>query len=396
MADTTIEELLKKHKHLADSVRLQVLGVNGWNTKASVLTSVKDALDTPPPDASVSQFDRFLVLGVGQGDWAGRDNLIVNAQKPGWSNDVPPTTGDIVLASETSSLYTWDGAVWLLFSDSQGAPISSDIPQPLSFDAESAGVLAETSRSDHAHRLIDPAVDPSNVAADAPSARGVNPTAARSDHQHEVFIGSQTPEAGGSIGSVGGATSLARSDHRHGHGQIPGGNFHTEATTSLPGFMSTAHFDKVDALATPATGRYTPASDHSGLTGNDDVPLAIFVADDVDPGLGLTYLNATQLRATATQRYEINVQVHLFRTSGQGLQTLIMAGKVLDAAAVTNIRKREWIAPYDTAFAGSSYNARFVLTLQQNETLTITVGNMSSSDIFTMFANTSWVDIKKI
>ena len=160
--------------------------------------------------------------------------------------------------------------------------------------------------------------------------------------------------------------------------------------------MSKEHFDKVEALAQPAIGRYTLSTDQTGLTNNEDVPLAIFVDDFVDAGLGLTRLNAFELRASAKQRYEINVQLYLLRTAGSGHQTLILGAKVKDAAALTNVRKLESIAPYTNTFVGASYNFQGVIELDVNEVLTVTVGNMTSSDTFAAKASGCWVDIKKI
>lgn len=49
---------------------------------------------------------------------------------------------------------------------------------------------------------------------------------------------------------VGTATTFARGDHAHFHGDLPGGALHSEATHTAAGFMSTAAYDAVAALPT--------------------------------------------------------------------------------------------------------------------------------------------------
>lgn len=54
-------------------------------------------------------------------------------------------------------------------------------------------------------------------------------------------------------GTTGAATTAARSDHTHGHGDLLGGTLHAVASASMPGFVSAADKAKLDGIATGAT-----------------------------------------------------------------------------------------------------------------------------------------------
>src|SRR5688572_30538114 len=56
--------------------------------------------------------------------------------------------------------------------------------------------------------------------------------------------------------SMGGASSLARGDHTHGHGDQAGGTLHAVATTLAAGFLSGSDKGKLDGIASGAT--FTP------------------------------------------------------------------------------------------------------------------------------------------
>lgn len=51
----------------------------------------------------------------------------------------------------------------------------------------------------------------------------------------------------------GTAVTLSRGDHKHKHGNRAGGTLHAAATGSVAGFMSAAHYTKVDGVAAGAT-----------------------------------------------------------------------------------------------------------------------------------------------
>jgi len=57
-----------------------------------------------------------------------------------------------------------------------------------------------------------------------------------------------TPVAVGDTNAAGAATTIARSDHVHAHGEQGGGNLHATATTGSAGFMSAADKQKLDEV----------------------------------------------------------------------------------------------------------------------------------------------------
>ena len=78
------------------------------------------------------------------------------------------------------------------------------------------------------------ATTPSNVDATT-GAVGTGTTSARSDHTHQVNVG--TPVALGTVTSAGTAVTLARSDHVHAHGTQTLGTLHSVTSISGAGFF---------------------------------------------------------------------------------------------------------------------------------------------------------------
>ena len=69
------------------------------------------------------------------------------------------------------------------------------------------------------------------------------------------------PAAVSTTGAAGVASTYARGDHQHAHGNQAGGALHSVATTIAAGFMSAADKSKLDGLATVAiSGSYTDLS----------------------------------------------------------------------------------------------------------------------------------------
>lgn len=87
---------------------------------------------------------------------------------------------------------------------------------------------------------------------------GSGATAAKADHKHDI----STAAAVGltdSTNAEGNATSLARSNHTHGHGNRAGGSLHADVVAAgASGFMTGADKTKLDGVATGATN--TPLS----------------------------------------------------------------------------------------------------------------------------------------
>jgi hypothetical protein len=64
------------------------------------------------------------------------------------------------------------------------------------------------------------------------------------------LLGTATPVSVGSANAEGSATTEARSDHVHAHGDQAGGSLHDVATDLVAGFMSAADKAKLDAIST--------------------------------------------------------------------------------------------------------------------------------------------------
>jgi hypothetical protein len=63
-----------------------------------------------------------------------------------------------------------------------------------------------------------------------------------------ILAGTATPLSVGSSNAEGSATSAARSDHVHAHGDQAGGSLHAVATDLVAGFMSAADKTKLDSI----------------------------------------------------------------------------------------------------------------------------------------------------
>lgn len=87
---------------------------------------------------------------------------------------------------------------------------------------------------------------PSTILPDASAAVGVVDFAAKSDHVHAITTA--TPVSVSTLNAEGSASSFARSDHVHDHGNLAGGTLHSVATTSTAGFMSAADKTILDGL----------------------------------------------------------------------------------------------------------------------------------------------------
>lgn len=85
----------------------------------------------------------------------------------------------------------------------------------------------------------------------AAAAVGVDTTAARADHKHDISVAA--PVSVGTANSAGVATSLTRSDHVHAHGDQTVGTLHAAAIASgTSGFMTGADKAKLDGIAASA------------------------------------------------------------------------------------------------------------------------------------------------
>lgn len=104
------------------------------------------------------------------------------------------------------------------------------------------------SRANHVHPV--PQAGAGDLAAvDAGAAvAGASGLFADGAHKHQVTTAAAV-ELTDATNAVGVATSLARSDHTHGHGARGGDTLHAVATTTAAGFMSAADKSKLDGLS---------------------------------------------------------------------------------------------------------------------------------------------------
>lgn len=101
--------------------------------------------------------------------------------------------------------------------------------------ASGEGSATTLARSDHTHQSN---TSPANVTK-AAAAIGTSGQPARADHKHDITTAAAI-ELTDATNAEGAATSLARSNHTHAHGNRSGGTLHADATDSVAGFMSAA------------------------------------------------------------------------------------------------------------------------------------------------------------
>lgn len=123
--------------------------------------------------------------------------------------------------------------------------VSTGTPGTATFGIAAEGSATSLARSDHAHAITSPDA-PADVTK-AAAAAGSSANIARQDHKHD--ISTAAPSTIGTANAEGNATSLARSNHIHLHGNQTDGYYHQVATTGLPGFMSGTDKRKLDNIS---------------------------------------------------------------------------------------------------------------------------------------------------
>jgi hypothetical protein len=123
--------------------------------------------------------------------------------------------------------------------------------------------------------------------------------------------------------AAGTASSGARGDHVHAHGNLSGSSLHALASTSAAGFMSTAQFDLLAAA--------TNNDDASTLVKRDS--LGDFSAGTITADLTGNADTATKLSSTRTFAVtgDITGTVSSDLTAGASITTAIAAGVVVNA-----------------------------------------------------------------
>lgn len=113
--------------------------------------------------------------------------------------------------------------------------------------ASGEGSATTLARSDHTHQSNTAPVDVTKAAA----AIGTSGQPARADHKHDVSTAAAV-ELTDSTNAEGAATTLARSNHTHAHGNRGGGTLHAVAGASA-GFMPGNYYDTQETWTTTAT-----------------------------------------------------------------------------------------------------------------------------------------------
>lgn len=117
--------------------------------------------------------------------------------------------------------------------------------------ANSEGSATSLARSDHVHSgLALTSSAPANVTK-ATAVVGVDTTAARSDHKHDITTA--TAVSVGTANAEGTSTSISRADHVHNHGTQTDGTHHAGATTTVAGFLTAALFIRLTNMGRTVT-----------------------------------------------------------------------------------------------------------------------------------------------
>jgi hypothetical protein len=277
-------------QYVVDQIKAKIQGLD-W--QESVLD--KD-LATPP--VSPSTGDRYIVATGGTGAWATKDKQIAEWDGAAWVFSVP-NEGFTTRVMDENKIYTYDGTNWGLWDavvdhgsllgladddhtqyllvngtramsgaldmgtnaitnvgNVDGVDVSDHsarhdpggtdelttaAPGATSVATASAtGTATSFARSDHVHQSN---TAPANVTK-AAAAIGTSGEPARADHKHDISTAAAS-ELTDSTNAEGSATSLARSDHTHAHGNRSGGTLHALASTSGHGFHPKSNFAAV-------------------------------------------------------------------------------------------------------------------------------------------------------
>lgn len=101
-------------------------------------------------------------------------------------------------------------------------------------------------------------------------------------------VATAAPVTIGTANSEGNATSLARSNHVHAHGDQAGGSLHSTATTGAHGFMSSTDKSKLDGIAANATANVGTVTSVSAAA-----PLTITGTATVNPTVNIPAASST-------------------------------------------------------------------------------------------------------
>lgn len=153
-----------------------------------------------------------------------------------------------------------------------GALVAASQPDAdVTSTAGNTGTATTAARSDHTHghgNLVGGTLHAVATGAAAGFMAAADKTKLDGLTSGAALVTASQPSAGGvtsTTGNTGAATTAARSDHSHGHGDQLGGTLHAVASSSTPGFLSAADKGRLDALyAQPAAYQVTRAANMDG------------------------------------------------------------------------------------------------------------------------------------
>lgn len=151
------------------------------------------------------------------------------------------------------------------YVDGLGAE-TGDLPEDLG--ETTVGVAAHWARADHVHAHGELGGDGLHSAATTSTAgflSASDKTKLDGVAAGAAALTSATPAALGTA-AVGTASTAARADHVHSHGDLGGGSLHSAATTSVAGFLAAADKSKLDSITGWST--FTPSITLTGGSGN--------------------------------------------------------------------------------------------------------------------------------
>lgn len=154
---------------------------------------------------------------------------------------------------------------------------------------------------------------PVTANADGNNNVGTANSVARSDHKHNVSVGSPVGITDTTT-APGTANSLARSDHQHAHGNRGGGSLHATAVgggTPANGFMSGTDKVKLDTFAQGHL-QYSKNTQQTTTDTTNGIALTFPQNQSSFPNSLLTKLSDTQIRTDYDGQVEMNFNVYCF------------------------------------------------------------------------------------
>ncbi|MET0418080.1 MAG: hypothetical protein ABW022_18875 [Actinoplanes sp.] len=165
-------------------------------------------------------------------------------------------TGDMYLKTDTGGVYqNTGGTSWTLIGNITGpvgpaASLSSSAPPDVAASG-AAGSSGTAARADHQHAHGNQGGGSLHAAATGSTA-GFMGAADKSKLDGFGTLAVSSTDITASSTTQGASTNLARQDHTHAHGNLPGGTLHAIATAETSGFLGSADKSKLDNIGAGA------------------------------------------------------------------------------------------------------------------------------------------------